>query len=325
MAPLGYLEILDAKGGVVERVEIDAFPVKIGRAYSNQVILNDPYVCPVHVEIELDGQGRLIVRDLNSVNGLRADRGDERVASLELHSGTQFRIGHSRLRYCSVDHPLAPTVRDGASESSFWSAAMLASLAGAVIFLLLCLDSYLGIVEHATMAKVVSEPLATFSMLLVWSGLWSLAGRVVINHFYFPRHVTVACGAIAGFYLLTFVSEWLEFFFPIIPALWIANLLGTGLILAALVYGHLAYASSLRRYSRLWAALAVSTAVLSVSAVSDFASRSKFSNVMEFSGVLKPIDAELLPTVSVDQFIDDTQKLKRELDALAQKAKPAQP
>ena len=325
MAPLGYLEILDGKGSVLERVAIDAFPVKIGRAYSNRVILNDPYVCPVHLEITLDGEGRLTARDLDSVNGLRADNTDQRVASLELHSGTQFRIGRSRLRYCSVDHPLAPTVIDGAGESSRWSAATLACLSGAAVFLLLCLDSYLGIVEHVTAAKVVSEPLATFSMLIIWSGLWSLAGRIVVNHFYFPRHVTVACGAIVGFYVLTFVSEWLEFLFPIIPALWIAGLLGTGVILAALVYGHLAFASSLRRYSRFWAALAVSVAVLGVSVISDFAGRSKFSNVMEFSGVLKPIDAAWLPTISIDQFIEDTQKLKRDLDALAHKAKPAQP
>jgi hypothetical protein len=32
-----------------------------------------------------------------------------------------------------------------------------------------------------------------------------------------------------------------------------------------------------------------------------------------------------LPAVSVDQFIADSQKIKRELEALAQKAKPAQP
>lgn len=325
MAPLGYLEILDGKGGVVERVAVDAFPVKIGRAYSNQVILSDPYVCPLHVEITADAQGGLTARDLNSVNGLRADKKDQRVANLELHSGTQFRIGHTRLRYCSVDHPLAPTLVDGAGTSSRWSAATIASFVGAAVFLLLCLDSYLGSVERVTLAQMVSEPLATFSILLTWAGLWSLAGRIVVNHFYFSRHLTVASGAIAGFFALNFLSEWLEFFFPIIPALWIVGLLGTGVILAALVYGHLAFASSSRRRSRFWAALAVSVAALGINVISDLASRSKFSNVMEFSGVLKPIDSAWLPTISIDQFIDNTQELKGELNALAQKAKSVQP
>jgi pSer/pThr/pTyr-binding forkhead associated (FHA) protein len=322
MAPLGYIEVLDGKGGVAERIAIDAFPITIGRSYSNRVILDDPYVCPMHVEIVQDSQGDLSARDLNSVNGLHVAKSDQRVACLTLSSGTQFRIGHSHLRYCSVDHPLAPTLVDGAVTRSRWLQSLGASFAGAAVFLLLCLDSYLGSVERVTIAQVVSEPLATFAMLLVWAGLWSLAGRIVVARVNFSQHVVIACGAIAGFLALTFLSEWLEFLFPIVPALWLVGLAGTGVILAALVYGHLGFASNLRRSSRLWAALAVSVAALSVSAISDMASRSKFSNVMEFSGVLKPINAVWLPTVSVERFMGDTQKLKRELDALAQKAKP---
>jgi hypothetical protein len=59
--------------------------------------------------------------------------------------------------------------------------------------------------------------------------------------------------------------------------------------------------------------------------ISDFASRSKFSNVMEFSAIVKPLDAAWLPTISMDQFIDRSQVIKQELGALAQKAKAAQP
>ncbi len=77
--------------------------------------------------------------------------------------------------------------------------------------------------------------------------------------------------------------------------------------------------------SHLWAAITVSVAALGASAILDVASRSKFSNVMEFSSVLKPIEADLVPTISIDQFINNTQKLKPELDALAQKARPVQP
>lgn len=322
MAPLGHMEILDGKGNVVERIAIDRFPITVGRGYNNQIIVDDPYVCPMHLEIVQDSEGGLTARDLNSVNGLHDAKNRQRVASLALHSGTQFRIGRSRLRYCGVDHPLAPTLVDGAGARRRWPHATIACLAGVAAFLLLCLDSYLGSIERVTVAQVVSEPLATFSMLLVWAGLWSLAGRIVINRVNFAQHVAIACAAIAGFSALTFSSEWLEFLFPIVPALRLATLVGTGVILAAVVYGHLRFASGLRRSSRLWAALAVSVAALSISTISDMAGRSKFSNVMEFSGVLKPIDAVWLPTVSVERFFGDTQKLKRELGALAQKAKP---
>ena len=58
MAPLGYVEVLDAKGNVTERVRVDSFPIQVGRAYSNHVVINDPYVCPVHLAIERDEHER---------------------------------------------------------------------------------------------------------------------------------------------------------------------------------------------------------------------------------------------------------------------------
>jgi hypothetical protein len=324
MAPLGYIEILDGRGGVADRMPVVSFPIKIGRAYTNHIILDDPYVCPAHMVIEPDEEGRLVARDLDSVNGLRADAGSKPVASLRLQSGSQFRIGHTQLRYCDVDHALAPTVADRDSRRLWLNSPYTAGVAALAVLMLLCLDAYLAIVERVTFAAIVTEPLTTFGMLLFWSGLWALASRVVVSRFHFSQHATIACGAIAGFFLLSFSSEWAEFLFPVIPVLWVAGLFGSGLIMAALVYGHLKFASTMRRPSRLWAALAVAAAIVGVNAIADFAGRSKFSNAMEFTGVLKPIDAALLPTVDIDDFVDRSRKLKRELDALAQQAKAAQ-
>ena len=324
MAPLGYIEVLDARGGVSERVPISSFPIRIGRAYSNQVILADPYVCAMHVELAPDEQGRLIARDLDSVNGLRVDASHKPAPMLEIQSGSQFRIGHTQLRYCGVEHPLAPTLTDRESRRVWINSPFMAAMVCAAVFLLLALDAYLTTIERATVAGIVGEPLTTFAMLLVWAGLWALSSRVVVGRFHFPPHVTIACGAVVAFFLLSFSAEWLEFFWPFIPVLWVAGLFGSALIMAGLVYGHLKFASTLRRRSRLWAALSVSAALAGASAISDFASRSKFSNVMDFTGVVKPIDAAWVPTSTIDEFIERSQKLKKDLDSLAQKAGTAQ-
>jgi len=325
MAPLGYVERLDGKGGVVERFPIESFPIKIGRAYGNDVILDDPYVCPAHVAIAPDEQGRLMVTDLESVNGLRESAWEKPVASLEIRSGSQFRIGHTQLRYCGVDHALAPTLVDRDSRRLWLNSPYTAVIVGVAVFLLLCLDAYLTIIERVTFAAIVSEPLSTFAMLLLWSGLWALASRVVVSRFHFPQHATIACGAIIGFFLLSFFAEWFEFLFPSVPTLWIAGLFGSGLIIGALVYGHLKFASTMQRHSRLWAALLVSAVVVGVSAISDYAGRSKFSNAMEFTGILKPLDAAWLPAITIDEFVERSQKIRQDLDALAQKAKATQP
>jgi len=325
MASLGYIEVLDNKGNVVERTRIDSFPIHVGRAYSNEVVIDDPYVCPVHVTIELEDHGSLVARDLNSVNGLWLGSGGKKpIPKLELHSGSQFRIGHTLLRYRSFDHPLAPTLRDRENSASFFGSPYIAAFAGIMVFSLLCLEGFLGSVERVTIAGIVSEPLVTFATLLLWAGLWTLAGRVILSRFYFFEHVTIASLAIVAFFAINAVAEWLEFLFPFIPALWVAGVFGAGVILAALVFGHLRFASMMRRPSRVWAASSVSAALIGISFISDYANRSKFSNVMEFTGIVKPLDAAWVPTISVDRFIETSQRLKSDLERLAQKSKPTE-
>lgn len=326
MAPLGYIEVLDSKGNVLERRPIDSFPIHIGRAYNNEVVIDDPYVCPAHVTVELDDRGSLIARDLNSVNGLRlGSGGKKRLPMLALNSGSQFQIGHTILRYRSFDHALAPTLLDRENGTSFFGSPYIAAFAGIMVFALLCLEGFLGSVERVTIAGIVSEPLVTFATLFLWAGLWTLAGRVILSRFYFFEHVTIASFAIVAFFAINAVAEWLEFLFPFIPALWVAGVFGAGVILAALVFGHLRFASMMRRRSRLWAAFSVSAALIGISFISDYANRSKFSNVMEFTGIVKPLDAAWVPTMSVDRFVENSQKLKSDLERLAQKAKPTQP
>lgn len=46
---------------------------------------------------------------------------------------------------------------------------------------------------------------------------------------------------------------------------------------------------------------------------------------MEFTGIVKPLDAAWVPAIPIERFIGNTRGLKAELDALAQKAKQAQP
>ena len=244
---------------------------------------------------------------------------------LEIHSGTQFRIGHTLLRYCSVDHPLAPTAVDRIAKVSRITSPYAAAAAAALVLVVLCVVSYLSSVERVTALNIVSEPLPIVATMLGWAGLWALASRLIVSRFYFAPHLTVVCAAFLTMTILGIIAEWSEFFFPAIPMQWLADLLGYGLVLAGLVYGHLGFASVLRLRARLGAALAVSVAVVGMNTISYFAARSKFSTVMEYTGVLKPVDAALLPAISADQFIDATQKLKVELDRLAQKAKASQP
>ena len=325
MAPLGYLEELDTKGRVTERFAVDAWPVTIGRAYGNSMIVDDPFVSPEHLSIAQDENGRLYASDLDSVNGLRDAPGGTRVAGLLLVSGAPFQIGHTVLRYCELQQLVAATAVDSdgfGQRLPSWGLG-LASLF--MVVLVLVLENHFDSYERFNLARSLSETLTTLSIIFTWAGMWSLLSRIVIGRFHYAEHFALASGAIIVALSFNISAEWLEFLRPSLPALWVASVFGSGALLAGLVFGHLGWASSMLRRSRLWTGLGVSAAVIGAGVIADYAARHTFTTAMEYSGVIKAVDSRWLPAVSIDQFIADSKKIKKELDALAQKAKPAQP
>ncbi|HEY7555934.1 MAG TPA: FHA domain-containing protein [Candidatus Binatia bacterium] len=325
MAPLGYIEVLDAKGRVSERFAVDVWPVTIGRAYTNRMILDDPFVSPEHLSVAPDENGRLYAADLDSVNGLRDAPGGKRVPRLPLVSGAPFQIGHTVLRYCEPQQGVAPTAVEGDGLGQRLPSWCLGLASLILVIVVLVLENYFDSYERFNLARSLSETLTTLSIIFTWAGMWSLSSRVVIGRFHYAEHFALACGAIMVALLFNGTAEWLEFLRPSLPALWVASVFGSGALLAGLVFGHLGWASSMQGRSRLWAGLGVSAAVIGAGVIADYAARHTFSTAMEYSAVIKAIDSRWLPAVSIDQFIADSQKIKKELEALAQKAKPAQP
>lgn len=324
MAPLGYIEVLDPKGRVSERHPIEAFPLTIGRAYTNHIILDDPFVCPEHVAITQSEMGRLVIDDLGSLNGLRAADDGKAVKSLPLHSGGKFRIGHTTLRYCTAVTPVAATQFDRIDFFSRLASPYMALGAGGLVLLGLALDFFLGSVERVTPLRVITEPLVTISMMAVWAGIWSFVSRIVFGRLYYVQHFLITCAAMLASLVFNESSEWLEFFAPASHAIWAASVFGSAAILAVSVFGHLGYASGMRWTSRLYAGLLVSMAVIGISAITEYASREKFSTVMEYSGIVKPLDSRFLPARSLEQFMTRTRSMRTELDQLMQKAQAAQ-
>jgi hypothetical protein len=325
MATLGYIEVLDPKGRVSQRFPVQSLPLTLGRAYTNHVILDDPFVCPVHLSIGYDENGRLQARDVGTVNGLREIAGGRPVPSLVLASGSEFQIGHTRLRYCETAHSVAPAVVDRPGIMTWFTSPAVGLASGFVLLGVLMVSSFFGGYERLNIARSLSEALMTSSMVLVWAGLWALVSRIVLNRFHYGQHFVLACAAIIVSLMVSTAAEWIEFIFPTSQALWVTAIAGSGLILGSLVYGHLGLASSMRLRSRLGAGLAVSVVVIGLGVMADYDHRRSFSTVMEYSAILKPIEPALLPTTTMDRFIDGTHHLKKELDALARRARSSQP
>ena len=203
----------------------------------------------MHLSDFADEQGRLICRGLRQRQWPACRRA--RRSSGELGTPLGQRISH-RPHACCVTAPPIIRLRRRWSiaqdQMSLWFSSQAAVIAGFAVLTLLCLESFLGSVERVTAARVVSEPLMTVSMLLFWAGLVGVGGP----HYRQPLSFPSACDhrlwrdPRISWRLARWPSGW-SFCFRFFPALWLAGLVGSGLILAALVYVHLRFASSMRR------------------------------------------------------------------------------
>ncbi len=69
----------------------------VGRARDADLHLADPTVSPRHALVEADAEGRVHIRDLGALNGVRVD--GIPVARVELHDGNRVQLGDVQLVY----------------------------------------------------------------------------------------------------------------------------------------------------------------------------------------------------------------------------------
>ena len=331
------VEVLDPRGhGVRARMRLDRFPATVGRAYSNDVILDDPYADARHLRVEWDAaRGAAVAEDLGTVNGTSEGARAERVRRVELRPGTELRVGRTVLRFCDPDQPVPPALPDrhraeavAAATSGTWlpwgrrlspgtrRGAIATCLTALALF---GLSNYLESTERTNLAKVVTGTLFLLVPFAAWSGTWALAARMVVHRFNFLAHLATACAAAVGFMLLSAVGEWLAFYFPGgTPSSVVGSVLGF-VLAAAAIAGHLRFASHLPRARRWRAAVAVLVAAAAVVALNAYADRDDFTSGMRYSSSLKPVGASHVPALPLSRFGAETAEMKEELEEIAAK------
>ena len=65
-----FIEILSRTGEVIHRHQVADLPIRIGRAYDNDFILDDVHTAAHHAIVQATEDGKVILRDLGSKNGL---------------------------------------------------------------------------------------------------------------------------------------------------------------------------------------------------------------------------------------------------------------
>jgi hypothetical protein len=194
-----WIEVLSRHRSVVSRHRCTGRGIRIGRAYTNDVILDDPYVAPEHAHIVRGEDGRPIVEDLDTANGLYASHGRTRLARLALDDDTIFRIGHTYLRIRKTDHAVAPERQFG-QQSQSWPAILVFA---AVVIAAEAAALWLADYAEPRVSTYVVPLLGAIVAIAVWSTLWSIISRIFSGQARFEQNLIVALLGALGFEIVS--------------------------------------------------------------------------------------------------------------------------
>jgi hypothetical protein len=303
-----FVELLARNGDVLQRLRVDALPIRIGRGYGNDVVLDDDYAAPSHARVEADEAGGLLLRDLGTKNGI-VHRG-RRTGALALDGDTVVRIGHTALRVRAAGYPVPPELLDRTFhrwEGALPGAAGL-TLAGAVALF----GGWLGDTQYPEFVRYFAALAWGVLAALLWAGVWAFANRLFGRHARLGRHLFVfGCGvaALAAYILL---GSLLAYAFSAEGFTHYAAHVGT-LLLAGMIYFHLCTVKPQNRirYRFICAGLAVLGSSLIL--VANVQRTGRYSDEL-YMAVLMPPETRLSPDHGIDEFMRDVEAMKGPLD-----------
>jgi len=308
-----WVEVLSRGGEVAARERIDAPEARIGRAFDNDVVVDDPHVAPHHLRIFRGEDGELVAEDLGTLNGLYPEHGAKRVTRLPLAKEPGIRIGRTILRVHDAAHPVAAEkLLTPPRAHAAWAAGLVASL-----FAMLLLLQWLGTTTEPS-ANVILLPLLGFATVLVlWTGLWAVLSRIFFGQARFGLQLRIAATACVALIFWDQISESASFAFAWREMSEYAGL-GAWAVLAGACYGHLHAIGPRHMRAAMGLVLALIVAGAALQYVGKSETRRLFGQRASL-GDLRPPAFRLVPLASADDFFKRADAVKARVDRARQR------
>ena len=189
--------------------------VRIGRAYDNDVVLQEEHVSPYHAEIDLN-EGALVLTDLNSLNGIKTRHNGKVSNSISVQSGDIFTLGKRHIRVLKASHQVAPAkqlsvLEDIASRLNQWYFAALALIA---FWSVMMAYNYLTRFDAVVWSKEAAKYSLFTLALVVFPMLIAVSARFFKKEVRFFASLVLSFGIFTLFQFTTTMAQWLYFNWP---------------------------------------------------------------------------------------------------------------
>lgn len=316
------VEVIHGRAGEVrQRLRLDSLPFSIGRALDNALVLDDPHVDARHARLVRDEDGSLVIEDLGSLNKL-ATTTHPRAERVRLRAGAEVTVGRTLLRFRDDTDPVAPAIAlhraaiiDG--DAARWHArtpVRLVLIAGALA--LIGMDSWFGNYARAGATEALTMVVGYGALAVIWAGIWAVAARAVIGQFRFVAHLFITVVSAVAVAAVSALASWGEFLAPDHVVITPVTTVATLALLAAVIAWQLANASALSSARRWRAGVTVSAVLVALVGLFALVDDDAFTDVPEFSSILKAAPMALVPKANVSDFGAAVADLRTEVDRL---------
>jgi len=303
-----FIETLARNGDVLHRHKVNTLPIRIGRGYDNDFILDDDYVAPRHALVDLDSHDKLVLHDLGSRNGVV--KGGKRLPSLALTGDTVVRIGHTSLRVRAADFPVQAELLDRTMHG--WEGA-LPGIAGMLLAGLVALVvTWLFDTRNFQATLYLQALAAGVGGAVVWGGAWAFANRLFGRHARLGRHIFILGSGAAALLAWELASNAAAYAFAL-EALTRYGSHGVILLGAGIIYFHLATVKPQLRLRFRWLCLLFAVVGSGLMMIANVQRSGRIADEL-YMGVLLPPSMRASPDQAVDHYIDDVEAMKDKVD-----------
>ncbi|MET0335196.1 MAG: FHA domain-containing protein [Rhizobacter sp.] len=323
---LAVLEVLDRDGGVRHRVAVHEWPVRVGRALDNTLVLDDPYTAPHHFSVAADDAGQAVLTVGESVNGLhlgsrRLVAGEQAVlATGDGDTPPLLTIGRTHLRLRLAGHTLPPEQVLGTArvlQQGLPTLALLVLVTAAV----LGFDTWLDAEPDLLGKSLTSFAMSMLAIGFGWSGAWTLLSKVFTGQGHFGWHLRVMLMAVLAWQAVLTGSALLAFAFSW-PWITDFNFVPGYAIVGVMLYFHLQAVEPHRPQRTLAFALASVLTGVGVSVWFHLQASDRIGSELYMNHLFPPALRVAKP-VDTAEFMQGVAALQERLDAKAKKPEVA--
>lgn len=303
-----FVELLTPDGEVTHRIKCAQLPIRIGRAYDNDIILDDPHTAAHHAQIELNQLDELVINDLDSRNGIAQD--NQRNDFFVINGDAVYRLGHTRLRIRTAGFVVAEEISDSTNHRwEGWRPALLGAILLVAIGLL---STWLGDLQQGTLSKYLLELVSIVGLAIGWAGIWALFSRLFSGHARFGRHLLIVSSGLTIMELWEFFSGAIAYAFSL-ESLAIFTSPPAIVICALVLYFHLLTAGNKRPHRLKYYLAGLAILGIGVTMAKQYQTSNHLADELYLSNLYPPM-LRISSDKSLDTFTANINALKTRVD-----------